>query len=98
MAEEQCLNAGDAARLQHREPLASEGMKWMADLSPSQMLAERLCSVPAVSDRIAQTVIKQVVEPVLDSLFHEDSYGYRPGKSARQRWRRRVSAAGNMHG
>jgi RNA-directed DNA polymerase len=44
----------------------------------------RPLGVPAVSDRIAQTVIKQVVEPVLDPLFHEDSYGYRPGKSARQ--------------
>ncbi len=42
----------------------------------------RPLGVPAVSDRIAQTVIKQVVEPMVDPLFHEDSYGYRPGIGA----------------
>ncbi|MEW9581705.1 reverse transcriptase domain-containing protein [Paraburkholderia sp. DGU8] len=26
----------------------------------------------------------QVVEPILDPIFHEDSYGYRPGQSAKQ--------------
>jgi len=25
-----------------------------------------------------------MIEPVLDPIFHEDSYGYRPGKSAKQ--------------
>lgn len=39
---------------------------------------------PAVSDRIAQMVVKQILEPVLEPLFHTDSYGYRPGKSAHQ--------------
>jgi RNA-directed DNA polymerase len=37
-----------------------------------------------VSDRIAQTVVKLMIEPILDPVFHEDSYGYRPGKSAQQ--------------
>jgi RNA-directed DNA polymerase len=37
-----------------------------------------------VSDRIAQTVVKQIIEPKLDPMFHADSYGYRPGRSARQ--------------
>jgi len=40
--------------------------------------------VPTVADRIAQTVVKQALEPELDKLFHPDSYGYRPGKSAHQ--------------
>jgi RNA-directed DNA polymerase len=39
---------------------------------------------PTVSDRIAQTVVKQIIEPKLDPMFHADSYGYRPGRSARQ--------------
>ena len=39
-------------------------------------------TVPTVSDRIAQTVVKLVVEPLMEPYFHEDSYGYRPGKSA----------------
>ncbi|HEY7532538.1 MAG TPA: reverse transcriptase domain-containing protein, partial [Nitrospiraceae bacterium] len=38
----------------------------------------------AVSDRIAQTVVKQIIEPTLDPMFHPDSYGYRPGRSAKQ--------------
>jgi len=37
-----------------------------------------------VSDRIAQQVIKSYLEPRLESVFHEDSYGYRPLKSAHQ--------------
>jgi group II intron reverse transcriptase/maturase len=35
-----------------------------------------------VSDRIAQTVVKLYLEPRLESIFHPDSYGYRPGRSA----------------
>ena len=41
-------------------------------------------TVPTVSDRIAQTVVKLMIEPILDPIFHGDSYGYRPGKSAKQ--------------
>jgi RNA-directed DNA polymerase len=44
----------------------------------------RKLGVPTVSDRIAQTVVKLMIEPILDPVFHEDSYGYRPGKSAQQ--------------
>ena len=41
-------------------------------------------NVPTVSDRLAQTVVAMVLEPVLEPHFHPDSYGYRPGKSAIQ--------------
>lgn len=37
-----------------------------------------------MSDRVAQTAAKLVIEPILDPMFHPDSYGYRPGKSAKQ--------------
>ena len=43
---------------------------------------ERILGVPTVSDRIAQTVATLVLEPILEPVFHEDSYGYRRGKSA----------------
>ncbi len=33
-------------------------------------------------NRVAQMVVKMVLEPELDPIFHPDSYGYRPGKSA----------------
>jgi len=49
---------------------------------PKKSGGERILGVPAVSDRIAQTVVKQQIEPDLDSIFLSDSYGYRPGKSA----------------
>ena len=42
----------------------------------------RVLGVPTVTDRIAQTAVKMWLEPQLDPLFHENSYGYRPGKSA----------------
>lgn len=56
----------------------------------------RPLGIPTVSDRIAQMVVKLMLEPEVEPHFHEDSYGYRPGKSAldavgvtRQRcWRR----------
>ncbi len=42
----------------------------------------RKLGIPTVGDRIAQTVVKMELEPGLESVFHTDSYGYRPGKSA----------------
>jgi RNA-directed DNA polymerase len=45
---------------------------------------QRLLGVPTVADRIAQTVVKQALEPLVEPHFHRDSYGYRPGKSAHQ--------------
>jgi group II intron reverse transcriptase/maturase len=44
----------------------------------------RPLGIPTVADRIAQMVVKQVLEPALEKQFHPDSYGYRPGKSAHQ--------------
>jgi RNA-directed DNA polymerase len=44
----------------------------------------RKLGIPTVSDRIAQTVVKLLIEPILDPMFHPDSYGYRPGRSAKQ--------------
>src|SRR6516165_182148 len=49
---------------------------------PKKYGGERILGVPAVSDRIAQMVVKQLIEPDLDPIFLSDSYGYRPGKSA----------------
>ena len=43
---------------------------------------KRKLGIPTVSDRIAQQVVKSRLEPAVDPLFHPDSYGYRPGKSA----------------
>lgn len=42
----------------------------------------RVLGVPTVADRIAQTVVAMTLEPRVEPLFHPDSYGYRPGRSA----------------
>ncbi len=42
----------------------------------------RVLGVPTVSDRIAQTVVRSYLEPQVEPIFHPDSYGYRPGRSA----------------
>ncbi len=51
---------------------------------PKKSGGVRTLGIPTVSDRIAQTVVKMTIEPQLEPLFHPDSYGYRPGKSALQ--------------
>lgn len=49
---------------------------------PKKDGGERRLGIPTVSDRIAQTVVKMYLEPVVEPKFHSDSYGYRPRKSA----------------
>ncbi|WP_252176955.1 group II intron reverse transcriptase/maturase [Endozoicomonas sp. 4G] len=44
----------------------------------------RLLGVPTVADRVAQTVVKLILEPLVEPVFHQDSYGYRPNRSAHQ--------------
>jgi RNA-directed DNA polymerase len=42
----------------------------------------RPLGIPTVADRVAQEVARRYLEPRLEPVFHADSYGYRPGKSA----------------
>lgn len=42
----------------------------------------RRLGVPTVSDRVAQTVVAMYLEKRVEPIFHPDSYGYRPNKSA----------------
>jgi group II intron reverse transcriptase/maturase len=44
-------------------------------------LGTRKLGVPAVRDRTVQTLIKQILEPILEPMFSENSYGFRPGRS-----------------
>jgi group II intron reverse transcriptase/maturase len=44
----------------------------------------RPLGIPTVLDRIAQAVIRAYIEPRLEAVFRENSYGYRPGRSAHQ--------------
>lgn len=49
---------------------------------PKKTGGKRPLGIPTITDRIAQTVVTMTLEPDLDKIFHEDSHGYRPGKSA----------------
>lgn len=49
---------------------------------PKKDGGKRTLGIPTISDRIAQMVVKQELEPTLEKIFHEDSFGYRPKKSA----------------
>jgi RNA-directed DNA polymerase len=51
---------------------------------PKKQGGERPLGIPTVSDRIAQGVVKDYVEPSLESIFHQSSFGYRPCRSAHE--------------
>lgn len=49
---------------------------------PKKSGGKRTLGIPTVTDRIAQMVVKLYFEPEVELHFYQDSYGYRPGKSA----------------
>ncbi len=49
---------------------------------PKKSGGSRMLGVPTVADRVAQTVAYLYMEPEVEPVFHRDSYGYRPGRSA----------------
>ena len=49
---------------------------------PKKNGKKRLLGIPTIEDRVAQMVLRNRLEPMLEPMFHEDSYGYRPDKSA----------------
>ena len=49
---------------------------------PKSSGGERPLGIPTVSDRIAQEVLRQILEPYLEPNFHVDSYAYRRSRSA----------------
>jgi RNA-directed DNA polymerase len=51
---------------------------------PKSNGGQRKLGIPSVADRIAQEVVKAFIEPRLEREFLENSYGYRPNKSAHQ--------------
>ena len=40
--------------------------------------------IPAVTDRMIQQAVAQVLTPIYERIFQRNSYGFRPGKSAQQ--------------
>ena len=54
----------------------------MAVEIPKKSGGTRRLGIPTITDRIAQMTAKMYVEPSVEPVFHKDSYGYRPQKSA----------------
>ncbi|MBU0477386.1 group II intron reverse transcriptase/maturase [bacterium] len=49
---------------------------------PKKSGGERILGIPTVADRVAQMTTKRYLEPHVEPIFDENSYGYRPNKSA----------------
>jgi len=58
---------------------------WIPKLGSKEL---RPLGVPTVEDRIAQTAIRNVIEPIFENTFAEHSYGFRPGRGAKDALRR----------
>jgi RNA-directed DNA polymerase len=58
----------------------------------------RPLGVPAVEDRVVQTAVRNVIEPIFERIFAEHSYGFRPGRGAKDALRRveQLLAAGRV--
>ena len=44
----------------------------------------RPLGIPAVRDRVAQEVLRRLLNPIFEAKFHDHSYGFRPGRSCHQ--------------
>jgi len=58
---------------------------WIPKLGSKEL---RPLGVPTVEDRIVQTALRSVIEPIFENLFAEHSYGFRPGRGAKDALRR----------
>ncbi len=58
---------------------------------------QRPLGIPAVHDRIAQEILRYLLNPIFESTFHEDSYGFRKGRNAHQAIERVKALAKDGH-
>lgn len=54
--------------------------KWIDKLGSG---SKRPLGIPTIRDRVVETALKQVIEPIYEQEFHNCSYGFRPGRSAK---------------
>lgn len=57
---------------------------------PKEDGSKRKLGIPTVTDRVIQQAVPQVLTPIYERKFHENSYGFRPGKNAQQAVQRAV--------
>ena len=58
---------------------------WIPKLGSKEL---RPLGIPTVEDRVVQTALRNVLEPLFERTFAEHSYGFRPGRGAKQALRR----------
>jgi RNA-directed DNA polymerase len=58
---------------------------WIPKLGSKEL---RPLGIPAVEDRVVQTALRNVIEPIFENLFAQPSYGFRPGRGAKDALRR----------
>jgi RNA-directed DNA polymerase len=58
---------------------------WIPKLGSKEL---RPLGIPTVEDRIVQTAVRNVIEPIFENIFAEHSYGFRPGRGAKDALRR----------
>lgn len=51
---------------------------------PKEDGSKRKLGIPTVTDRLIQQAVAQVLTPIYERIFHRNSYGFRPEKSAQQ--------------
>ncbi len=58
---------------------------WIPKMGSKEL---RPLGVPAVEDRVVQTAVRNVIEPIFENIFAQHSYGFRPGRGAKDALRR----------
>ena len=58
---------------------------------------KRPLGIPAVRDRVVQTALRHVMEPIFERIFAEHSYGFRPGRGCKDALRRVLSLLKRGH-
>jgi RNA-directed DNA polymerase len=68
---------------------------WIPKLGSKEL---RPLGVPAVEDRVVQTAVRNVIEPIYENIFAQHSYGFRPRRGAKDALRRvaQLLAAGRL--
>ncbi len=79
-AEKHLLQLAQEIQDQHYRPLDVR-RHWIPKPGSNE---KRPLGIPAVRDRVVQTALRSVLEPIFEREFAEHSYGFRPGRSAKQ--------------
>ena len=67
--------------LKRRDAFVSKPLRRVFIAKDAKGTSFRPLGIPAVRDRVAQEVIRRLLEPIFEPLFHDCSFGFRPKRS-----------------